>query len=588
MAYSNPESLFQEELSCPICLQLFSEPAVLPCGHNFCASCIEGVIEQEAGRGQHTCPECLSEYKGKAALQRNFQLCSIVEGFKASESPSSPVLCDMCLETPHPAVRTCLKCEISMCALHLKPHLEKKTFESHTLVEPTSDLGINACPVYEDVGNFGCSEGKSCACISCTIKGKLKKKNLRKTCSEMKGGLQSKIKIMTEKLNLSQSFLEKGRIHGTSVKAASVENGNADHPELKVDLESEILKKIHLAESLLQKGEKNKASVKVSSAELKRNVSGLFDRIAQLVCTYKEKMLNMIEEEQCYLVGSLERSTDYITKQQHLCKEIQQQGDSILAETDQIQFIQKYQQIQTKLKAALETPLNEKDVTSQAMHNKKLLESLERTFVEFQAEIRESRQDLKVLIYPSELTLDPHTAHCSLSLSEDLKTVRYTATKQPYPQLPERFDHWRQVLCFQGFSSGEHYWEVDAGEGFWHVGICYRSMARKGSGTDSKLGCNKASWTVELHGKLSAWHKNVCTRLEVSTQPARLGVHLNYDAGTLTFLNVSDKQTHLHTFRARFTEPVYPAFWIQSGTATSWITVRSTTDRDFRTYANIN
>ncbi|MGH0190279.1 UNVERIFIED_CONTAM: hypothetical protein FKN15_044088 [Acipenser sinensis] len=586
MAYSNPESLFQEELSCPICLQLFSEPAVLPCGHNFCSSCIEGVIEGEAGRGQHTCPECLSEYKGQTALRRNVQLCSIVEGFKASESPSSPVLCDMCLETPHPAVRTCLKCEISMCALHLKPHLEKKTFESHALVEPKSELGINACPVYEDIGNFGCSEGKSCAGISCTIKGKLKKKNLIKACSEMKGGLQSKIKIMTEKLNLSQSFLEKGHIHGTSVKAASVENGKTNHPE--VNLESEIIKKIHLAESLLQKGEKNKASVKVSSAELKQNVSGLFDRIAQLVCTYKEKMLNMIEEEQCYLVDSLERSTDYITKQQHLCKEIQQQADSILAETDQFQFIRKYQQIQTKLKAALETPLNEKDVTSQTMHNKKLLESLERTFVEFQAEIRESRQDLKVLIYPSELTLDPHTAHCSLSLSEDLKTVRYTATTQPYPQLPERFDHWRQVLCFQGFSSGEHYWEVDAGEGFWHVGICYRSMARKGSGTDSKLGCNKASWTVELHGKLSAWHKNVCTRLEVSTQPVKLGVHLNYDAGTLTFLNVSDKQTHLHTFRARFTEPVYPAFWIQSGTATSWITVRSTTDRDFRTYANIN
>ncbi|XP_041083497.1 E3 ubiquitin/ISG15 ligase TRIM25-like [Polyodon spathula] len=581
MAYSTAESLFREDLSCPICLQLFSEPVMLPCGHNFCASCIEGVIEGEAGRGQHTCPECRSEYKGQTALQRNFKLCSIVEGFKASEGASSPVLCDMCLETPDPAVRTCLKCEISMCALHLKPHLEKKTFESHSLVEPKSDLGVKACPVYEEVGKFDCFEDKSC-----TVKGKLKKYNLKKACSEMKGGLQSKIKIMTETLQQAQSFFEKGVVNGISVKAADVKNGQTESAEVKVDLESEIVKKIHLAESLLQKGKKNKASVKVSSAELKQNVSGLFDRIAQLVCTYKEGMVEMIEDEQRYLVESLERSTDYITKQQHLCREIQQQADSVSAETDQFQFIQKHQQIQAKLKAALETPLNEKDVTSQAMHNKKLLESLERAFVEFQAEIRNSHQDLKVLIYPSELTLDPHTAHCALSLSDDLKTARYTTTKQPYPDLPERFDHWRQVLCFQGFSSGEHYWEVDTGEGFWHVGICYRSMARKGSGTDSKLGCNKASWTVELHGKLSAWHKNVCTRLQVSTEPTRLGVHLNYDAGTLTFLSVSDKQTYLHTFRTRFTEPVYPAFWIQSGTATSWVTVRSTSDRDFQTYAN--
>lgn len=43
----------------------------------------------------------------------------------------------------------------------------------------------------------------------------------------------------------------------------------------------------------------------------------------------------------------------------------------------------------------------------------------------------------------------------------------------------ERFDHWPQVLTCQTFSSGTHYWELEA-EGFWDIGVCYRSIGRKG------------------------------------------------------------------------------------------------------------
>ncbi|XP_041083601.1 E3 ubiquitin/ISG15 ligase TRIM25-like [Polyodon spathula] len=281
MAQSKPQSLFQEDLSCPICLQLFSEPAMLPCGHNFCASCIEGVIEGEAERGQHTCPECRSDYKGQTALQRNFKLCSIVEGFKVSESASSPVLCDMCLETPDLAVRTCLKCKISMCALHLKPHLEKKYFKSHALVEPTSDLSARKYSKHDEAVKYYCFEDKSCICVSCTIEGEHKNHNVKSfktTHSEPRIGLESKVKQITEKLKLAGGFLEKARQNETSVKAAN--------------------------------------------AELKQNALELFDNIIQLVNNYKEQVMEKIEAEQCLLVDSLEHSTDKLTEQHHLFKQI--------------------------------------------------------------------------------------------------------------------------------------------------------------------------------------------------------------------------------------------------------------------------
>ncbi|KAH0619933.1 hypothetical protein JD844_014372 [Phrynosoma platyrhinos] len=45
---------FTKELSCVLCLELFKEPVILPCGHNFCKQCIESTWEKKGV----FCPEC--------------------------------------------------------------------------------------------------------------------------------------------------------------------------------------------------------------------------------------------------------------------------------------------------------------------------------------------------------------------------------------------------------------------------------------------------------------------------------------------------------------------------------------------------
>ncbi|CAL8241670.1 unnamed protein product, partial [Gadus morhua 'NCC'] len=60
--------------------------------------------------------------------------------------------------------------------------------------------------------------------------------------------------------------------------------------------------------------------------------------------------------------------------------------------------------------------------------------------------------------YACELTLDPNTAHRRLSLSEDNRKVTRVEEDQSYPDHPERFDYWRQVLCKEGLT-GRCYWE---------------------------------------------------------------------------------------------------------------------------------
>uniref|UniRef100_A0A8C2WBI6 RING-type domain-containing protein n=1 Tax=Cyclopterus lumpus TaxID=8103 RepID=A0A8C2WBI6_CYCLU len=66
MSLSKPEEQLAHELSCPICLQLFSDPVVLPCGHNYCWACIRKTADR-TDKAPHCCPECREEYQAPAA-----------------------------------------------------------------------------------------------------------------------------------------------------------------------------------------------------------------------------------------------------------------------------------------------------------------------------------------------------------------------------------------------------------------------------------------------------------------------------------------------------------------------------------------
>src|SRR4029434_4754695 len=88
-----------------------------------------------------------------------------------------------------------------------------------------------------------------------------------------------------------------------------------------------------------------------------------------------------------------------------------------------------------------------------------------------------------------ELTLDPNTVHRLLSLSEGNRKVAGVDKEQPYPDHPERFDRWSQVLCREGLS-GRCYWEAEwSGDGA-HIAVAYKSIKRKGTSDDSWFGYN--------------------------------------------------------------------------------------------------
>ncbi|XP_041813928.1 NACHT, LRR and PYD domains-containing protein 12-like isoform X2 [Chelmon rostratus] len=161
--------------------------------------------------------------------------------------------------------------------------------------------------------------------------------------------------------------------------------------------------------------------------------------------------------------------------------------------------------------------------------------------------------------YACELTLDPKTANKKFVLSEDNRQVTVARKGQPYPDHPERFEHWCQVLCTNGLT-GRCFWEVEW-EGQACVGVTYRSICRKGCKNDSLLGWNDKSWCLDCN-KNTAWHNGKGTDTTRTTYYgfSRLAVYLDWPAGTLSFYMVSSHTLiHLHTFHCTFTEPLYPA-----------------------------
>ncbi|XP_067456455.1 NLR family CARD domain-containing protein 3-like isoform X6 [Thunnus thynnus] len=165
--------------------------------------------------------------------------------------------------------------------------------------------------------------------------------------------------------------------------------------------------------------------------------------------------------------------------------------------------------------------------------------------------------------YACELTVDTNSTHKLLILSEGNQKVSQGQKEQPYPDHPDRFDYWTQVL-FQQSLKGRHYWEVEW-EGNWAgMGVTYKDIRRKGPDHDCVMGYNGVSWSLHCSAHDYRVHHNFKT-IVLHVPPAgssRLAVYLDWEAGMLSFYRVSTEGllTHLHTFHTKFTKPLYPVF----------------------------
>ncbi|XP_052424269.1 NLR family CARD domain-containing protein 3-like isoform X2 [Carassius gibelio] len=175
------------------------------------------------------------------------------------------------------------------------------------------------------------------------------------------------------------------------------------------------------------------------------------------------------------------------------------------------------------------------------------------------------------------LTLDPNTASTDLSLSEENRKVTHVREIQPYPDHPDRFDYYHQVLCRESVC-GRCYWEIEWRGDYVEISVSYKSIRRKGDSDECEFGHNDKSWSLFCSpSSYSFIHNRLKTDLSVNPTSrriveydndyiGRIGVYVDHSSGTLSFYSVSrNTMSLIHTVQTTFTQPLYPGFYVYYG-----------------------
>ncbi|NWX49524.1 TRI25 ligase, partial [Steatornis caripensis] len=608
----------EDELTCSICLCLFRNPVTVPCGHNFCASCLE--LSWAGLSGNFSCPQCRATFVSRPRLQKNTVLCRVVEQLQgyagagaeeeveaevdqaaaveeAAEAEAAPIYCDSCLQAP--AVRTCLTCTASFCPEHLRPHQDSPAFRDHQLCPPVRDLQQRKCPEHNKLFEFFCSQHGSCICSLCLLGHKLchtsplqlAKANaeslLKKKLTELHNQSERAARAMnTVKTNQSQAAETASRKKDliksefSEIKALVEEKENQTLKVI-VDEEKRICNKFDYIYGIL--GSK------------KNEIQSLRDQI-EMVLTEDDDILFLKRAAALQRMSTKDAFVPAIEMDQNLIHSAYQSAIN-LKDTVKLQVTQcKEKKAEAKVtpgKAKAppvaspsrtsvgKKPLGPRNVqgffpTGQTLFssadtapttgtlNAAAAASVKELIDSF---LKKSREEL--LQYAANITLDYNTAHNKVVLSERYTRMSVSDIPLNYNHHPQRFTDCSQVLGFQCFKRGIHYWEVELQQNnFCGIGICYGSMDRHGP--ESRLGRNSSSWCIEwFNSKISSWHNDVEKCLP-NVKATKIGVLLHCEGGFVIFMAVGEKHNLIYKFKTQFTEALYPAFWLfSSGTVLS-------------------
>ncbi|KAM3600551.1 uncharacterized protein V6R79_025050 [Siganus canaliculatus] len=163
------------------------------------------------------------------------------------------------------------------------------------------------------------------------------------------------------------------------------------------------------------------------------------------------------------------------------------------------------------------------------------------------------------LKYSCEITLDPNTVNRYLILSEGNRKVTFTSEEQCYPDHPDRFTVYPQVLSRESLT-GRCYWELEWSGSRVDVAVTYKNISR--TGRESWFGSSDKSWMLRCLTNSFVFYHNKTKTPVSGPGSSRLGVYLDRGAGLLSFYSISGTMTLLHRVQTTFTEPLHVGIYV--------------------------
>ncbi|XP_065904043.1 tripartite motif-containing protein 2-like [Dysidea avara] len=137
--YSGWEEI-EEEITCSICEEIFTQPKTIPCLHTFCERCVKSTIEASKLTGSELCcPICRAELPQDVSnIPTNFSINRLIEIYHKQQSSSQETTeelkCGECDDEDATVTMWCVDCESPLCGECYKQHGRMKKFKSHKTV----------------------------------------------------------------------------------------------------------------------------------------------------------------------------------------------------------------------------------------------------------------------------------------------------------------------------------------------------------------------------------------------------------------------------------------------------------------------
>ncbi|XP_015250358.1 PREDICTED: E3 ubiquitin-protein ligase TRIM39-like [Cyprinodon variegatus] len=603
-----PELFSEQELTCSICLDLFTDPVSTPCGHNFCQACIGGYW---ASSSVCTCPLCKRQFDERPQLSINKVFALIADKFKqtrygatglsapvgngaldsmddgrstnpflsppqaAAAAPENVVWCDVCSGVKRPAVSSCLTCTASYCNEHLQPHYNTPFYAKHPLMDPMEALRGRTCSIHRRLMEVFCKTCQRCICAICV----LEEHRTHKTVSVQTERLgKQKLVARTEQEILNRIKEKEIRLGDLKRKLEGVQNyadkerGDVEHllDEVSASLDrirTQVVGGIQSQlEGVMSKGEGlvNRLEAELSQLKDRRatlEVQAISQDHISFLQSFEEAMAPLEDEKQ----DNAEEDSDFSLHFQ--LDDIKTNLSDVKIRVDEIWMGELRPRASRGSRGSRDSrdsfPAGELMAAESMMSLRGSRGTLRMSQLSLK-DIKKSKHVTglkKARAYIEDVTLNPVTAYPFLILSEDRKQVKRGEKLQFFRNSQQRFDVWSCVIAKEGFSSGRHYWEVSVGENKdWKLGVVSESAQKKGLFDMSPTNGYYAIWWSG--NQLRALTAPPLTKVKGHhTKLRQVGVFLDVEEGQVSFFNVkSNSEIYSFNTNTEFTERMFPLF----------------------------